>query len=178
VPFGGLSDAAAAVAITLTSASKGWNIPGLKCAVAVAASAPMRRLLAALPRDLPDRVGHLGVLASEAAFDDGEEWLDGLLVYLDETRRWLPGLLADRLPLVGYAPGSATYLAWLDCRRLPLGDDPAAHFLEHGRVALASGLDFGSAGAGFARLTLGTSRALVTEAIDRMAQALAVPLGA
>lgn len=172
VPFCSLPDAASESAITLTSASKAWNLAGLKCGLAVACSARMRDALAALPVDLHDRVGHLGVLASVAAFTRAEPWLDELRSYLEETRRRLPELLADRLPNVEYHPGSATYLAWLDCRRLGLGDDPAAVFLTNGRVALAPGQHFGTLGRGFVRLNLGTSRALVEEAVERMAGAL------
>jgi cystathionine beta-lyase len=174
-PFCSLSSAAMDHAIVLTSASKGWNIAGLKCAVAVASSIPMRDALAALPEELPERVGHLGVLASVAAFEEGEPWLDELLTYLDETRRWLPGLLADRLPGIVYEPGEATYLAWLDCRKLDIGLDPAAHFLEHGRVALSSGPEFGPPGRGFARLNFGTSRSIILETVARMARAVDTP---
>jgi cysteine-S-conjugate beta-lyase len=174
VPFSSLPGPDGDRAIVLTSASKGWNIAGLKCAVAVARSTPMRDALAALPVDLPDRVGHLGVVASVSAFAEGEPWLDEIVAYLDGTRRWLPGLLAERLPGVDYEPGQATYLVWLDCRDLGLGDEPAAHFLEHGRVALTSGPEFGAAGRGFARLNIGTSRAIVEEAVNRMARAVAI----
>jgi cystathionine beta-lyase len=173
LPLASLGDEAAERTITLTSASKAWNLAGLKCGVAVARPGPMGEVLARLPVDLPDRVGHLGVLAGEAAFAAGEPWLDRLLAYLDGTRRRLPRLLAGRLPGVRYVPGGATYLAWLDCRALGLGDDPARHFLRHGRVALASGPGFGAPGHGFVRLNLGTSRALVEEAVDRMARAVA-----
>ena len=168
VPFAPLSEAA----ISLTSATKAWNLAGLKCGLAVAGSERTREALAALPIDLHDRIGHLGVIASVAAFARGEPWLDELRAYLDETRRWFAGLLAERLPGVEYHPGEATYLAWLDCRALDLGDDPAARFLEHGRVALAPGHAFGELGRGFVRLNLGTSRALVEQTVDRMALAL------
>jgi len=180
VPFCSLPGAAAEHGIALSSASKGWNLAGLKCALAIAGSERMRAALATLPVDLPDRVGHLGVLANEAAFAAGEAWLDELLTYLEGTRDQLPGLLAERLPQVRYEPGQATYLAWLDFRALGLGDDPAAQLLEHGRVALARGPEFGELGRGFARLNLGTSRALVEQAVDRIARALgtAEPRGA
>lgn len=79
---------------------------------------------------------------------------------------------------MGYEPGAATYLAWLDCRALGLGDDPAARFLERGRVALSSGPEFGAPGRGFARLNFGTSRALVEDAVDRIVRAVeAAPHG-
>ncbi|HYS32799.1 MAG TPA: aspartate aminotransferase, partial [Streptosporangiaceae bacterium] len=82
-------------------------------------------------------------------------------------------LLREQLPGVGYVPGAATFLAWLDCRGLGLGDDPAAVFLDRGRVALSPGQDFGGQGAGFARLNIGTSPELVAEAVRRMAAAVA-----
>ena len=68
--------------------------------------------------------------------------------HLDRNRRLLAALLATHLPAVGYVPPQASYLAWLDCTALGLGDDPAAYFLVHGRVALSRGLDFGTNGAG------------------------------
>jgi cystathionine beta-lyase len=126
-----------------------------------------------LPVSLRYHAGHLGVLTAIAAFESGEEWLDELLVYLDGNRRLLRELLLAHLPEVGYLPPEAGYLAWLDCRRLPLGDDPAAAFLERGRVALSSGPTFGEPGLGFARLNFGTSAAILTEAVERMASALA-----
>jgi cystathionine beta-lyase len=173
VPFCSLPGDAADAAIGLTAATKGWNFAGLKCGLAVARSERMRDALARLPVDLHDRVGHLGVIASIAAFTDGEPWLDELRAYLAETHAWLPGLFAERVPGVRYHPADASFLAWLDCRALELGDDPAVHFLDHGRVALVPGPTFGAPGRGFARLNVGTSRALVTEAVERMEAALA-----
>ena len=80
-------------------------------------------------------------------------------------------MLREQLPGIGYVSGSATFLAWLDCTNLGLGDDPAAVFLERGRVALSPGADFGVQGGGFARLNIGTSPELIIEAVRRMAAA-------
>jgi cystathionine beta-lyase len=173
VPIGVLEDAGDGAAVSLTSATKGWNLAGLKCGLAVAHSDRMREALQALPVDLHDRVGHFGVIASTAAYTEGDEWLDELRGYLAETHRRLPTLLAERLPGVGYHPARASYLAWLDCRELELGDDPAEHFLERGRVSLVSGPTFGPPGRGFARLNVGTSWSLVEEAVGRMASSVA-----
>lgn len=159
-------------AIVLTSATKAWNLAGLKCGLAVARSDRMRAALRRLPPDIHDRVGHLGVMASTTAFRDGEEWLDELRGYLAETRRMLPDLLAEHAPGVRATAGSATFLAWLDFRETGLGDDPAAVVLERGRVSLLPGTDFGSVGTGFARLNIGTSRELVEEAVKRIGAAL------
>jgi cystathionine beta-lyase len=153
-----------------TSASKGWNIPGLKCGLAVAGSAAGAKLLADRWEALLP--GHLGIIGSVAAFTEGLPWLDAALVQLDENRTLLTGLLAEHLPGVGYAPPQASFLAWLDCRALGLGDDPATVFLDKGKVALSHGPDFGPQGHGFARLNMGTSPELLTEAVRRMASAL------
>ena len=91
---------------------------------------------------------------------------------LDRNRRLLDELLQKHLPDVGFAPPEASYLAWLDCRRLGLGDNPAEVFLERGRVALYPGLAFGQNGAAFVRLNLGTSADLVGEAVSRMSAAV------
>lgn len=159
-------------AVVLTSATKAWNLPGLKCGLAVARSERMREALTRLPVAIHDRVGHLGLIASSAAFREGEEWLDELRGYLAETRRALPELLARHAAGVRVAPAQATFLAWLDFRETGLGDDPAAAVLERGRLSLLRGTDFGAVGAGFARLNIGTSRELVEEAVRRIGSAL------
>jgi cysteine-S-conjugate beta-lyase len=161
----------AAVGVTLASASKAFNIAGLKCAVAVAGSASMDRVLAAAPESLRYGAGLFGVLASEAAWTDGGPWLDELRQQLDRMRTLFGTLLAERLPGAGYVPPEAGYLAWVDCSALGLGAEPAAAFLDKGRVAVGRGLDFGAVGDGFVRVTIGTSSAILTEIVDRMAMA-------
>jgi cystathionine beta-lyase len=171
VPLASLDHDMAARSITFSSASKAWNIPGLKCGLAVAGSAEHAEVLAERWEALLP--GHVGVLASVAAFTDGLPWLDAVTAQVDENHRLLARLLGERLPGVAYARPDAGFLAWLDCRALGLGDDPAAAFLERGRVALSPGPDFGAQGNGFARLNIGTSPGLITEAVGRMAAAVA-----
>jgi cysteine-S-conjugate beta-lyase len=170
VPFLTLDHEVTGPSFTFTSASKGWNIAGLKCGLAVAGSAAGARLLAERWEAL--LASHLGVLGSVAAFAEGLPWLDAVLAQLDENRVLLDRLLAERLPGVGYASPQASFLAWLDCRGLGLGEDPAAVFLDKGRVALSHGPDFGAEGHGFARLNMGTSPDLLEEAVRRMSSAL------
>ena len=173
VPYVSLGEEAAAHGVVISSASKAFNVAGLKCAVIVSGSDEMHeRLVSGLPKHLPYHTGHFGVLAALAAFEHGGEWLDALVTHLDRNRQALTELLGEHLPQVGYAEPEAGYLAWLDCRELGLGDDPAEVFLERGRVALSPGPAFGEPGRGFARLNIGTSRALVEEAVSRMASAL------
>jgi cysteine-S-conjugate beta-lyase len=164
----GVTHTPATNAIVLTSATKAWNLAGLKCGLAVGAP----DVLAKLPEPIHDRVGHLGILASAVAFTEGEEWLDELRAYLAETRRLLPDLLAEHAPGVHVSPAQATFLAWLDFRETPIAADPAAAVLEHGRLSLLPGPEFGSAGAGFARLNIGTSHAIVEESVRRIGRAL------
>jgi cystathionine beta-lyase len=167
VPFASLDHPMAERAYTFNSASKGWNIAGLKCGVSVAGSQAAADLLTERWEAL--LASHHGVLASVAAFTKALDWLDAVLAQLDQNRALLARLLAEQLPEVGYVPGAASFLAWLDCGKLGLGDDPAERFLADGRVALTPGPFFGSQGAGFARLNIGTSPDLITEAVRRMA---------
>ncbi len=167
VPFASIDHPMAARAYTFTSASKGWNIPGLKCGVAVAGTQATADLLTERWEALLS--SHLGVLASVAAFTSALDWLDAVVEQLDVNRMLLQRLLREQLPEVGYVPGPASFLAWLDCRKLGLGDDPAEAFLAKGRVALTDGPSFGSQGAGYARLNIGTSPELIAEAVRRMA---------
>ncbi|WP_405468592.1 MalY/PatB family protein [Streptomyces canus] len=169
VPY--LSVPGAGTGLSLMSASKAWNLAGLKAAVAVAGPDAADDL-ARLPEEVGHGPSHVGVIAHTAALRDGGAWLDALLTGLDDNRRLLAQLLAEALPAVRYEPAQATYLAWLDCRALDLRGDPADVFLERGRVALNSGVPFGTGGAGFVRLNLATSPELITEAVRRMAAAL------
>ena len=111
-------------------------------------------------------------MASAAAFTEGDEWLDELRGYLAQTHASLPELLDTHASTVGVTPAEATFLAWLDFRESRLGDDPAAVVLEGGRLSLLAGTEFGSVGAGFARLNVGTSHELVEEAVKRIGRAL------
>ncbi|MGW1952641.1 MalY/PatB family protein [Streptomyces sp. NPDC001920] len=158
--------------LSVMSASKAWNLAGLKAALAVAGPAAAADL-ARLPGVVSHGPSHLGVIAHTAALRDGIGWLDALLAGLDDNRRLLSDLLAEHIPAITHRPGEATYLAWLDCRGLGLGDDPAEVFLRRGRVALNSGIPFGTGGAGHVRLNLATSPESIEEGVRRMAAALA-----
>lgn len=172
-------------AFALTSASKAWNLSGLKAAVAIAgpeAAADLDRM----PEEVGHGAGHLGVIAHAEAFRSGADWLDATLSGLDANRELLGELVAEQLPSVKYQWPQGTYLAWLDCRALGIDEEesdglavvadlsgPARWFLEHARVALSSGHVFGTGGAGHVRLNFATSRAILTEALSRMGRALA-----
>lgn len=166
VPY--LSVPGAEDAVTLLSSSKAWNLAGLKAALALAGPEAAADL-ARIPAQTGYSASHVAVLAHTAALRHGGPWLADLLADLDHNRSLLATLLADALPDVRYRPPQGTYLAWLDCRALGLGDDPAAAFLETGRVALSPGPGFGPGGAGHVRLNLAASPGTLTEAVRRMA---------
>jgi cystathionine beta-lyase len=172
IPFAAISPEAAARTITLTSASKPFNIAGLRCAVAVFGSTELRRRFMEFPRHLRGGLGSLGILATEAAWRYGDPWLAEVQAYLEGNRRFLADFVARELPGVRHRPPEATYLAWLDCRALDLQPSPYRYFLERGKVALSDGANFGAPGRGFARVNFATSRAILEAGLERLAKAL------
>lgn len=176
-PWLNVSDEARAVGIALHAATKPWNFAGLKSGLAVRAQdGPW-------PREVdPERTliesGHWGLIAAEAAYRDGVDWLDEVVDHMAEQTRALPALLEQHLPGALYRPGTSSYLAWLDLSGVTaqgrgLGADPAAFFREHAQVALSPGLDFGPGGAGHVRLNMGTSGERLERILTQMGQSLA-----
>jgi cysteine-S-conjugate beta-lyase len=147
-------------------------VAGLKAALMITASDRAREAVRRVPL-LTDRVGILGVIAAEAAFTSGDRWLDAVRTQLTANRKLLGELLEAELPKIKWTPPQASYLGWLDCRELGLGDNPAEAFLARGRVALSPGLDYGREGAGFARLNFGTSPEHVADTVRRLARTIA-----
>jgi cystathionine beta-lyase len=164
---------AAEVAVSVVSASKAWNLAGLKCGSVVTASPAMAAVVDRFPPDTPWRVGHFGVLATVAAYTDGGPWLDRLLATLDDRRTLLGRLLAERLPTLSWRPPEATFLAWLDCSAIGSGDHPWEHFLENALIATEPGLRFGAAGSGHVRLNFATGAEILDQATAQMAATLA-----
>jgi cystathionine beta-lyase len=114
----------------------------------------------------------MGFAAAQAAFTDGQEWLDQVLVYLRENRDFLARYVRDHLPGIAMAKVEGTYLAWLDCRRAGIAGNPFEFFLQKAKVALNDGADFGRGGEGFIRLNFACPRKTLEEAVSRMAGGL------
>ena len=172
IPFASLSPEVEARTLTLTSATKAFNIPGLRCAIAHFGSEALRKRFARVPRHVRGGLGSLGQAATVAAWREGQPWLDAVLAYLDGNRRSVARFVAERLPGVRSFEPEATFLAWLDCRALELEPSPQQFFLEHARVALSDGSVFGAPGRGFARLNFATSRPLLDEIGTRIEKSL------
>lgn len=179
VPFAALSDTAADHTITATSASKAFNLPGLKTAQLITSNSADQQAVV----DAGPLLGHgtstLGVVANTTAFREGGAWLDAFVDYLRGNSRVLGERLAERVPELVYREPEGTYIAWLDLRSVPLpdGQDPSAIDLgqwvqAHAGVALTDGRACGAAGAGHVRMILATPRPIVEEIADRIATAL------
>jgi cystathionine beta-lyase len=169
-PFAVVAVEVGARSVTVTSASKGWNMAGMKCAVMVPSDARTLAMLDALPQEVASRTSILGLHANVAAYGD-TEWLDATISRIMHNDALLASLLRRRLPVVHYRRPTATYLGWLDFRDLGFGIDPAERVLSEARVALNSGPTFGAAGRGFARLNFACDPSVLEEAVERMADA-------
>mgnify|MGYP000076310102 FL=1 len=170
-PMAALSEDIAARSVTLMSASKAWNIAGLKTAFAVIQNAGLRQRFNAGRLGLVDSVNALGLEATEVAYRDGAPWLAEVMAYLQGNRDYLAEAINTRFPGIRMHLPQSTYLAWLDCSDLGL-EHPQRFFLEHARVALSDGLEFGDECGQFVRLNFGCPRPMLEEGLARMERSL------
>ncbi len=164
--------AATSRTVTLTSATKGFNIPGLRTAIAHFGSAELKaRFESRIAEHLLGGPNRIGAAATIAAWQDGAEWLETVIAYLDRNRHRVAEWAGENR--LGHHTPEATYLAWFDCRALELAQDttPFQHFLDRARVAVSHGADFGESGKGHVRLNFATSHELLEEVLDRLAGA-------
>ncbi|MCC6629817.1 MAG: aminotransferase class I/II-fold pyridoxal phosphate-dependent enzyme, partial [Chloroflexi bacterium] len=173
IPMATLSPEIAARTITITSATKGFNIAGLRCALMHFGSAELKeRFHRLLPERVLGQVSTIGIEATIAAWQLGQPWLDAVLAQLTANRARLTAFLQSDMPAVAYRQPEGTYLAWLDCRDLGLPGSPMQYFLDQAGVALGDGAAFGTNGATCVRLNFATSSTVLGQALDRMAQAV------
>ncbi len=168
-PFLAASPTAASVGYAVTSASKAFNLAGLKCAVMITASEETAAVVRALPPEVEWRTGLFGAISGVAAFGGAsDDWLDALRARLDGNRRLLGDLLRAQLPQAVYRMPEAGYLAWIDLSACGWGDDPAVRIQRDAKVALHHGPQFGAEGAGFVRLNFGCAPDVLTDAVTRI----------
>ncbi len=167
-PFASLGPEASSRCVTVTAASKSFSLGGLSCAVAHLGHAAVAEGVAQMSPFLLGGINALGAHATLAAWTHGENWLADTVHCLHANREHLISRLTAELPQVRVETPEATYLAWLDFSDTSIASDPAGQLLERGRVGLSPGPDFGTAGAGFARLNFATHREILDEIIDRI----------
>ena len=171
-PFLAASEEAAEVGICVTSASKGFNTAGLKSAIIISQSEAMHELLGNMPNPVHFRSSILGGFAAVSAFNECDDWLAGALSTIESNAHYLKTLLNSQIPAAKYEIPECSYLAWVDVSALNLGEDPAAVFLEKGKVAFNSGKIYGPNTSQFIRINLATSEAVLAEAVNRMVKSL------
>lgn len=171
MPYLNVNDDARETGVCITSASKSWNLAGLKCAQIITDNSAMNLRLDALPKSVPWRASILGAWASVAAYDDGQPWLDAVMQQLRSNRDYLAEELPKFLPKAVYFKPESTYLAWIDLAAYNQ-EDPAEFLLEKARVALSPGKEFGPNANTYIRLNFATSQDNLAQALKQMADVL------
>lgn len=173
IPFAALGPEIEARTVTLTSATKAFNIAGLRCAAMVFGSEQLHAAYRAGPRFTRGAPSSLGMHATEAAWAECDDWLSALLRRLEDNRDLIAEFLNANLPAIHFLAPQATYLAWLDCRELGLGDALWQTILDKGKLALSDGREFGPGGRDCVRLNFATSKNILDDALQRLQRALA-----
>lgn len=172
VPYANVSEAAANHTITTTSASKAWNLAGLKAAQMIFSNEADAAKWKADHWWNEHGASTFGIAANASAYRVGGPWLDEVLAYLDGNRRLMADLLAEHMPEVGYIMPEGTYLGWLDFRKTGVGEEVDVFFREHAKVAITNGGACGEIGKGNVRFNLAMSRPMLEETVKKMAAAV------
>ncbi len=172
IPFATLGPEIEARTVTLTSATKAFNIAGLRCSIAAFGSEQLQDRFNTVLRHVRGGIGILGLEATRIAWQQCDGWLALVLAYLQANRDHTAEFVRKQWPEIRHLPPEATYLSWLDCRALELPGGPYHFFLREARVALSNGPAFGEEYAGFVRLNFATSRPILTQILERMDAAL------
>lgn len=163
--------------ITAVAPSKTFNIPGLGLSALIIPDGKVREAMVAAFASLHvHSTNPFSLTAFTVAYQHGGAWRDALMLYLRDTRDAVMGYLAENIPAIRAVAPEGTYLLWLDCRELRMSDAQLqAFFVQQCRIGMNPGHIFGSGGSGFMRLNLASPRAVVMEALARVAAALQLP---
>jgi len=169
-PFASLRGDFAQDCVVCTAPSKTFNLAGMQTSCIVIPNDDLRgRFRTTIESNGLGLPSAFGVVALQAAYDHGEEWLERLLDYLQGNLKYLETYLAEHVPQIDVVRPEGTYLVWLDCRRLGLDNDALKHLmLEVARVYPDDGAIFGPEGEGFERLNIACPRSILQEALERM----------
>jgi cystathionine beta-lyase len=172
IPYASLSDITARHTITSTSASKAWNLPGLKTAQLITSNEADEELYQTFGFSVMHGASTPGVIAATVAYTEGRDWLAEVIDYLDGNRRMLGELLAEHLPEVRYSIPDATYIAWLDCSALGIQGSVADFFRLEAGVTVTDGALCGRGYEGYARIIFAMPRPILEQAVLDMAAAV------
>jgi cystathionine beta-lyase len=172
LPYASISETAASHTITAVSASKAWNLAGLKSAQMILSNEDDAAHWKEIGTFAEHGASTLGVVANGVAYDEGREWLGEVLEYLDANRRLLGTLLAEHLPRARYVMPEGTYLAWIDLSAYELPDDLALFFRDTAKVAVVDGRVCGGCGCGSVRFNIAMSSRIMDQAIRQMGEAV------
>lgn len=172
IPIASLSNEISENTITLIAPSKTYNIAGMDCSVIICKNKEYRDRLETARRGLLGHVNALGLVAGMAAYKEGDPWLKELIQVLEGNRDLVVRFIHEKMPEIRITSPEATYLAWLDCRALQIPEEPYPFFLNHAKVALNYGGDFGEQSKRFLRFNFGSPRSMVQEALERMERSL------
>jgi cysteine-S-conjugate beta-lyase len=172
IPIATLSPEVEARTVTLMSPSKTFNIAGLDCGYALIKNPQLRKLWRDVSSGIVPAVNIMGHTAALAALNEGGEWLEQVLIYMQKNRDFLLKYLRENMPALRMCRVEATYLGWIDCRLAGIEGNPSEFFLKKARVALSDGAEFGKGGEIFVRLNFACTRKLLAETLDRMKSAV------
>ncbi len=154
--------------ITLMAPSKTYNIAGLDCGFAIIKNAELRKRWRDFSFGIIPGVNIMGHIAALAALREGQDWLEQVLAYLQGNRDYLLDFIHQKMSVIRMCRVEATYLAWLDCSGIHVGEKASDFFLKRAHVALNDGADFGKGGDKFVRLNFACPRKILTQALERM----------
>lgn len=172
IPYATISAVTAAHTITAMSASKAWNLPGLKCAELVLTSDRDRETWARIGPFASHGTSNLGAIANSVAFSQGDAWLADLVPYLESNRDRLVGLVAEEIPTAWMPVPEGTYIGWIDFGRCGLSEPPAEFFAREAGVGLTEGTMCGEAGTGFARLIFATPAPILEQVVRALGRSM------
>ena len=172
IPIASIDPEIASQTITLLAPSKTYNLAGLQCSVAIIQNAELRKRFLAARKGIVPWISLLGLIAAEAAYRHGNDWLEQVITYLQKNRDFLSETIQSDFPGIQMSMPEGTYLAWLNCRDTGIEGNPYQFFLDKARLAFNDGSTFGRGGEGFVRLNFGCSRNLLIESLKRMKNSL------
>jgi len=174
IPFASISTAFAHNSVTCTAPSKTFNLAGLQTSSIIIPNKKYYKIYENILDGLAlDENNVFGLVALEAAYRDGEEWLEQLLSYLNENLKFLMKYFKERIPKIKVIKPEGTYLVWLDCRQLGFNAKDLNNFMiKKARVALDNGYWFGAEGKGFMRINIACPRSFLEECLKRIERAV------